>query len=129
MTWVISILLLGLHCLLAGAGDRGEVKTQTEVLGGTLASLNLANPTADLDTNLAKGDKRFIGINGYTCTTPGVSNEEYSLVHSARYGLRCLAGTSDNMESEHHKAPIEKAIEYAQKYNNELLRRIHIGKI
>jgi outer membrane lipoprotein LolB len=129
MTWVISILLLSLHCLLAGADDRIEVKTPVEVLSETLASLNLANPTADLEANLSKGDRRFIGINGYTCTTPGANNEEYSLVHSAQYGLRCLAGTSDNIESEHHKVLIEEATDYARKYNTELLRRIHTGKI
>ena len=74
---------------VSGTASRGA-----EVLIATLATLNLADPVADLDANLAKQDKRFIGINGYTCDAAGISNDDYQLVHSSMYGLKCLEGTS-----------------------------------
>jgi hypothetical protein len=100
------------------------------VLAATLASLNLKNPVADLDANVAKGDLRFIGINGYSCNAPGVDKDEDDrLVTSARYGLRCLSGTGDVLESDKHKALVDKALEYAREYNKTLLARIHAGAI
>jgi hypothetical protein len=105
-------------------------KTQTEILAETLAALNLSNPIADLEANIAKGDMHFIGINGYSCNAPGVvSDEDELLVMSAKYGLRCLAGTSDVLESNKQKVLIDRALEYARTYNVELLRRVHAGRI
>ena len=36
----------------------------------TLAALNLSNSVADLDANLKRLDKRFIGVYGYSCSAP-----------------------------------------------------------
>jgi outer membrane lipoprotein LolB len=117
--------------------DSREIARDTDgagvkVLKATLATLNLADPVADLEANLAKQDKRFIGINGYTCTAPGIKDEdhdEYMLVHSSLYGLKCLAGTSDAIESNEHMALISRAETYARTYNVELRRRIRNGSI
>jgi len=103
-----------------------------QALKATLATLNLADPIADLEANLAKQDKRFIGINGYTCTAPGINDEdydEYKLVQSSSYGLKCLAGTSDVIESNEHMRLINQAETYARTYNLELKRRVQIGSV
>jgi hypothetical protein len=114
----------------ASANEPAQMKTQTEVLAAILASLNLTNPVADLDANVSKGDLRFIGIDGYACHAPGVdSDADDHLITSAKYRLRCLPGTGDVLESEKHKALIDKALEYARKYNKALLGRIHAGSI
>jgi hypothetical protein len=92
----------------------------------TLATLNLANPVSDLEANLAKQDRHFIGTNGYTCWAPGIddSDENHRLVNSLAYGLKCLAGTCDALESDEHLALVNIAEGYAKAYNFELTRRI-----
>ena len=127
-----KVLLIALATFLAtefvlSVDSLAAEKTGTEVLTVTLAGLNLANPIADLDANLKKQDKRFIGINGYTCTAPGISDADWEFLRSGTYGLNCLPGTGDVIESDNHKALIAKAQTYAKKYNLELLRRIRAG--
>lgn len=107
----------------------GAASRRAEVLMATLATLNLADPVADLDANLAKQDKRFIGINGYTCDAPGISNDDYQLVHSSIYGLKCLEGTSDAIQSDADGALLLRADAYAKTYNLELRRRVRAGLV
>lgn len=125
---IFLIVCAGAFNWQAYADNSVSNKSETELLAETLATLNLSNPIADLEANIAKGDKRFIGINGYTCSAPGVeSAEDDRLVVSSKYGLRCLTGTSDVLESNKQKLLIDKALAYARIYNGELLRRIHAG--
>lgn len=95
----------------------------------TLAALNLSNSVADLDANLKRLDKRFIGVYGYSCCAPGTGDADWHLVQSMAYGLRCLAGTGDIIESDQDKVLMDKAWKYALTYNTELLRRIRAGLI
>jgi hypothetical protein len=44
----------------------------SKVLAESLRKLNLADPTKDLDVNLSRGDSKFVGIFGYTCSPPGL---------------------------------------------------------
>jgi hypothetical protein len=97
------------------------------VLAATLAKLNLENPIKDLNANLKRGDKRFVGLNAYTCDAPGVTGADRQFPN--KLGLNCLDGTSDVVGSDEHLALIEKATAYALAYNKELLRRIHGGLI
>jgi hypothetical protein len=99
----------------------------TTALATVLASLNLARPAVDLDANLKRGDKRFIGFNGYTCIAPGVDDDDATLLR--HFGVRCLVGTSDAIEGTDHAALLGKAAKYAREYNAELLRRIHAGLV
>ncbi len=96
--------------------------SQAALLAKTLATLNLSSPIADLDANWDRKDLRFIGINSYTCMAPGVGGADTALPQ--RYGLRCLFGTSDFLESRAHAALMNKARRYAARYNAELVRRI-----
>lgn len=99
------------------------------VLEKTLSALSLNNPTKDLDFNLAHNDRRFVGIYGYTCDAPEVTDAEWKIIHSGKYGMRCLEGTGDVVEGSVHKALIGMAMKYAIAYNRELLNRIRAGQI
>jgi len=119
-------------CLCSWNGQADNLppdQSPIAVLTATLAMMNLSNPIADLEANAAKGDRRFIGINGYACHAPGVGEKDDQFVTSSSYGIRCLEGTGDVIEGNKHKRLIDKAIEYARIYNIELLRRIHAGLI
>src|SRR5450755_1639751 len=55
-------------CLCSWNGQADNLppdQSPIAVLTATLAMMNLSNPIADLEANAAKGDRRFIGINGY----------------------------------------------------------------
>jgi hypothetical protein len=122
---------LALSVLASAYGDQPQrgppCTSQVCELTETLASLNLANPIADLERNLELGDRRFIAINGYACFAPGAEKAEQPW--SPRFGKHCLAGTSDDVEGEAHLALIAKATKYARDYNAELLRRIRAGLV
>lgn len=103
--------------------DNGKAGPGTVQLLSTVSKMNLVNPIADLDANLASGgDRRFIGINGYSCSEPGVSNGDQDVVD--RFHSHCLEGTGDVIEGNLHWALTDAATAYATKYNAELLRRI-----
>ncbi len=97
--------------------------SQAALLAETLATLNLASPVADLNANLERKDFRFVGVNSYTCMAPGLGGIDSELPQ--QYGLRCLFGTSDFIESHEHAALMTAALRYAYRYNTELARRIH----
>jgi hypothetical protein len=119
--------LLGL--VVAAAANDSAAGPGTKTLTATLATLNLASPTSDLDANLKQSDRRFIGVASYACDAPGVRGSDEPLTRSATYGLRCLEGTGDIIESGEHLRLIQKARDYALAYNKELLRRIHAGLV
>ena len=100
--------------------------TQAALLAKTLATLNLSSPIADLDVNWDRKDFRFVGINSYTCMAPGIGGADTALPQ--RYGLHCLFGTSDFLESRTHAALMTEARRYAARYNAELVRRIRLDK-
>ena len=124
----ISVTILFAN-LTVQASDQVAHRNNAAVLAATLAKLNLQNPLKDLKANLKHGDKRFIGVNGYTCDAPGAAVEDQRIVSSPRFGLNCLDGTSDVTGSEEHFRLIQKATDYASAYNKELLRRIHAGLV
>jgi hypothetical protein len=109
------------------SSDGGRVNAGTVVLLGTMNKLNLTNPIADVEANIARGDKRFIGINGYSCDEPGVDAHDRSLVD--RFHTHCLEGTSDVIGGNLDFALLEAAMSYARAYNGELVRRIHDGSV
>ena len=107
--------------------DKGKAGPGTVQLLSTLSKMNLANPIADLDANLASGDRRFIAINSYACSEPGVADGDRDVVD--RFHSHCLEGTGDVIEGNLHWALTDAATSYATKYNTELLRRIRAGII
>jgi hypothetical protein len=82
-----------------------------------LASVNLADPSKDVDAAIARGDQRLLGFNGFTCSAPGVPET------AVASGLNCIEGTSDVLIA--GEEPIRaKVISYAETYNRELLQRL-----
>jgi outer membrane lipoprotein LolB len=126
----VVALLLAFACAdapIALPSDTAPCDSQGCLLTKTLGNLNLGDPIADLEKNLKGEDKRFIGINGYSCVAPGAENAKEPA--SAKFGIRCLEGTSDLVEGKAHEALIKRAIGYARTYNVELLRRIRAGLV
>lgn len=105
--------------------DKGRTGPGTLQLLETLSKMNLANPIADLDKNLSSGDRRFIGVNSYSCAEPGIVEGDLAAVD--RFHAHCLEGTGDVIEGNLHWALTDAATAYALKYNTELLRRIRTG--
>ncbi|HMD72544.1 MAG TPA: hypothetical protein VKG05_01655 [Steroidobacteraceae bacterium] len=106
----------------APAAAPAAAMSQAALLAKTLATLNLSSPIADLEANWDRRDLRFVGINSYTCMAPGIGGTDTALPQ--RFGLRCLFGTSDFLESRAHAALMSEARRYAARYNAELVRRI-----
>jgi hypothetical protein len=100
-------------------------------LARSLRKFNLANPVADLEAALQRGDRRFIGENGYTCTAPGLdysatSADEQNYVST--FGINCIEGTSDVVDQQ--LLDLTHVLdEYASTYNKELLRRVRVGSV
>jgi hypothetical protein len=107
--------------------DRGKVGPGTVQLMAALSKMNLLNPIADLNSNIANGDRRFIGMNSYSCSEPGVKAGDQALVD--RFHTHCLEGSGDIVEGQLHFQLMEAATAYASTYNTELIRLIRVGKI
>lgn len=90
------------------------------ILWRTLGNLNLDNPTEDVEKHSHNNDFRFVGINSYSCSAPGI--DDLSLTQ--KYGIRCLAGTSDFIEGDVHMRLFDEAIRYSEKYNRSLLKKL-----
>ena len=99
-----------------------SINRSADVLKKTLGTLNLDDPIKDVEKSATNNDLRFVGIYGYSCSAPGVKEDYLSLTQ--KYGLRCLKGTSDNIEDDEHFRLIQTAIKYAEKYNINLLKKL-----
>jgi outer membrane lipoprotein LolB len=120
MKWFRSIPLVILMLLIASVAvaGSGEAKAKTSnlaILTTTLSLLDLAHPEQDMANHVAHGDYRFIGMNGYSCTAPGIRGTPSEIID--KYGIWCLEGTSDMIEGEEHMKLIKKAKSYAERYN------------
>ena len=120
MIWIKSIamatwMLLVANVIVSGS-DGPSIKTShVAILTTTLSFLDLEHPEQDMAKNVGHGEYRFIGINGYTCTAPGINGSHAELI--GKYKMRCLEGTSDMIEGEVHMELIRKASAYAERYN------------
>ena len=76
-----------------------------------------ADPKAELERNLARGDMRFLCINLFSRVCPGPASEE----RMAKHGTRIIEDAGDVPRTEEHTRAIHKARDYAAVYNNLLL--------
>jgi hypothetical protein len=86
-----------------------------------IARLKDADPKADLDAALVKGDYRFLALKGVGPMIPAVDDFDVEMVMK-RYGLRYIENTSDKPRDDQEKELGIVAWGYAEKYN-ELLRK------
>jgi len=101
-----------------------QLSEQGQQLSAVLSTLNLANPTLDVQAAITRGDTRSIGLNGFACHAPGI---EGSSLPPGIGGIRCLDGTSDVIIAGEEALHTE-AEKYAVAYNHELLRRLERGR-
>ncbi|TNF86895.1 MAG: hypothetical protein EP300_12115 [Gammaproteobacteria bacterium] len=78
--------------------------------------LDAADPQADANQAIKKGDFRLLGIATRSVTIPGVSQEE-SLKYEEACGVQLIEGISDVVRSDEHLRLMQKARSYALKYN------------
>jgi hypothetical protein len=91
-------------------------------LEAALERLNLTEPERDAAGHLANGDKRVIGIYGYSISFPGVPDDaSISLLEPS--GFRTIEGTSDCVIGRRHAELILVATQYAERYNRYILQR------
>src|ERR1700722_9633278 len=109
------------------APDKGRIGPATLKLLAIVSKMNLTNPIADLDVDLSRGNRRFIGIVSHGCTEPGIGDGDRDV--ASRFRTECLEGTGDIVEGNLHRALTDAATSYALKYNTELVRRIRTGKV
>ena len=125
--YIVAVLAVLMTAGCARQPDLHHRGGQVETLATELAALNLLEPLSDLNVNVQFGDKRFLCLYGFTTYNPGVPDSQSSVV--VKYGQRCLKGTSDVIDGDSHRQMIDKARNYAERYNSELLRRIKSGLV
>jgi hypothetical protein len=80
-----------------------------------LRGLRNANPTNDANEAIRRDDLRFLAVNGYTITVPGI--EDYHERFESKYKYRVIEGTTDAISNESDHKLQSMAIEYARSYN------------
>jgi hypothetical protein len=108
----------------------------TKVLAASLRPLNLSDPIKDLDAHLGRGDTKFVGINGYSCSPPGLDQNATGSELTADQrlqesrGVVCIEGTGDVLPADRQYMDLyQTAWKYAETYNLELLGRIRRGQV
>jgi hypothetical protein len=84
--------------------------------------LDNADPIIDAQNAVKNGDNRLKAVAGYTILVPGVpfkKEDEYR----EKFGIVVIPGTSDSIESEEDERLNGVAIEYAKRYNMEVMKR------
>lgn len=88
--------------------------------------LQLAANTADYQEDfhqaIGRGDKRFIGVMGFTVQIPGVPDSDENIVKS--YGVRIIEGTSESYDDSASRARQVFCEGYAKSYNELLLHHL-----
>jgi hypothetical protein len=121
---IFLTIILGVSISSSGLVFTQGTASKVDILKKELTSLNLDNPEADLDKNLAAGDKRFIGVYGYTYECPGLADEKKCFEAAQAKTLRMIEGTSDNILSKEHGKLIQQAVNYALRYNRALKKKL-----
>ena len=117
----IATLLFSMTLFVGtAAGCQSTKDSNTSVLKATIAELNLVDPPSDARRNAAQGDLRLIGVTDFACHPPGREGDELASFAEA-HGLRCLAGTSDVIESKEHAELDRQVRDYGIQYNKAIV--------
>lgn len=100
---------------------RVSAQTSTDPNAKPLLWLEHADVNADFRHHVVqKHDTRFIGVYGYAATIPAVDEAlKPRLMHQHR--VRFIEGTSDAITSPEYGRLVDKAYDYAKRYNTLLL--------
>ena len=105
----------------SGCSRSSDIDVEDKGLATFLAQANLADPAKDVESALARGDRRLLGLQGFSCSAPGISSE--SAPKAASLELNCIPGTGDVI-LKGHEGSRAKVASYAMTYNLELMRKI-----
>jgi hypothetical protein len=86
-------------------------------------SLDKADAANHALAAVGNGDRRLLGVQGYSLVIPGVPAQRME-EYTRRLGVRLLKGTSDSWQNEEHKAYNVAAGRYADRYNRALLQMV-----
>lgn len=104
-------------------GDPAEAMSSAhftnQPLRRALAALDLLHPEADMRLQVARGDRRAVGVCGESCSAPGL-DPGLDPVRSLERELRLIEGTGDVHFGPEDSAMQGAAIEYATRYNRAL---------
>ena len=90
--------------------------------------LDSADVNADFQRHVTREhDTRFIALYGFATIVPGTDDRRDSQL-IGRHGLRYIKGTSDAITSPEHGRLVDKAEQYAERYNSMLLRYLRSPK-
>ncbi len=119
--WLILAVLCVAGCSLGQQSkEQREVKAQ-------LIKYKKANPAADLQQAWAKGDLRFVGVHGYSLSTPGVNRgEDGGFIHLV--GINPIEGTTDFIRFSAQEELNEVADSYANRYNSMLFQKLKTSR-
>ncbi len=118
--------LLGLCTTLTSCSDSvSEVKSPypSGYFEKQIAALTHADVAAEVASAVANGDRRFLMNLGFGGSVPGVTN--WSTEMREKYGTRILDGTGDMVFGPIHEEFKKVANDYAEKYNQLLLKEIN----
>jgi len=118
---VLNTLLVPLLAGLVACSDSdvGNV----DRLNRALAKLDETNPESDARQKYQLGDRRFAACIGEAPGPyfPKLAHEEWLEVRKTK-DFWIIQGTSDAIESTKHRKLIDRAVEYAGRFNAEMLR-------
>lgn len=100
-----------------------EFAPRQAIVVSQLQRLKSASPERDVATAWAREDTRFLGVNGYSVSVPGVPKEK---IHSAamRGQLHPIEGTAETPQSDEQRELNVVAWKYAERYNKLLLAKL-----
>ena len=128
MNKLVMVLVSLLAAFLTASGQTAISNTATagsgmvSLLQSELSKLDLQNPENDLNRNLANGDRRLIGIYGYSLHCPGAEKLPHDQME--QYGIKPINGTSDCITGGEHRRLIQSVTDYAARYNQALIQRL-----
>jgi hypothetical protein len=134
-TLLLSVLLalaalvwIGAEMLKRGAKD--ALATPDEVprvvaLPEELVGLQNADPIADCEAAVRKGDFRFLAMRGYSTYIPGMENDTNLATRPEAF--RVIEGTGDVIYGHEHARLQGCARDYARRYNCEMRKRLPLA--
>jgi hypothetical protein len=111
--------------LLLPASCQQKSVALKEYISDEITRLKYADPKADLDAALAKGDYRFLALKGIGPMVPAVDDYDIEVVQK-RYGIRYIENTSEKPQDDQEKELGVVAWGYAEKYNTLLKKIVHL---
>jgi len=111
--------------LLLVASCQQKSVALNQYISDEITHYKLADPKADLDAALARGDYRFLALKGIGPMVPAVDDYDIDMVEK-RYGLRYIENTSDKPSDDQERQLSVVAWGYAEKYNSLLRKKVRM---